>query len=140
MTHPSSATNGAITQQIIPPQFSQQIPVPFNSVGSLSIGSSNSNVVSSEKLSDRLEITELSDHEGGEFEDSSPRKSSIFSKSSGGANEDLLNAKHKSPNGGREHQQVVPQLRRQQSKLTQNSNGIDKKEGNNIFDMPSGLY
>ena len=123
------------------PHFSHQIPVPFNT-NSVNIGPHSNNilrgldtVVKSEAISDRLEITELSDHEG-EFDSSHP--SAIFVKSStqnGHSNGDHVPSKHQST---RHNQQLPSHLRRQQA----NSSGgnQNKKGGNNIFDMPSGLY
>ena len=92
-------------------------------------------ITKSEAISDRLEITELSDHED-EFDSSHP--SAIFSKSStqnGQSNGDHITSKHQST---RHNKQLPSHLRRHQPT---NSGGIqNKKGGNNIFDMPSGLY
>ena len=138
---PSQSSNAAPMPSITS-QFPQHIPVPFNP-NMMNISRNGNNIslgivsaVSSEKLSDRLEITELSDQEN---EGDSSHQTTIPSKSSipNGHNrvKEAQNETKYSPS-----QQKVPpaHLRRQQPKaggLNANRNG-----GENIFDMPSGMY
>ena len=123
-------------------QFPQHIPVPFNpNMMNISRNGNNIslgivNAVSSEKLSDRLEITELSDQEN---EGDSSHQTAIPSKSSIPNGHNRVKETQNETKYPSSQQKVPPaHLRRQQPKaggLNANRNG-----GENIFDMPSGMY
>ena len=117
--------------------YPHQVPMPYNA-NLMSMGPSSNNAslgvengaIPSEKLSDRLEITELSDHEDDLDALHQPLHYPKSTTSNGHRN--LENVK-----GSSNHKQVPAHLRRQQAK---SGGGNQNKKGVNIFDMPSGMY
>ena len=117
--------------------FPHQVPMAYNtnlismgpSSNSASLGVENG-AIPSEKLSDRLEITELSDHEGDLDALHQPVHYSKSSASNGHRNAE-------NNKGTSNHKQIPAHLRRQQVKT---GGGAQNKKGVNIFDMPSGMY
>ena len=117
--------------------YPHQVPMPYNA-NLMSMGPSSNNAslgvengaIPSEKLSDRLEITELSDHEDDLDALHQPVHYPKSTTSNGHRNGENVK-------GSSNHKQVPAHLRRQQAKP---GGGNQNKKGVNIFDMPSGMY
>ena len=142
---PARSSNGTPIPSLTP-HVPYPVPGPYNTsiinVGSnsnnVSIGMENTRAVSSEKLSDRLEITELSDHEGDFGSPHQPAKSySKSSTSNGHRNGDNSTIKNRSTSAQQKQPILPAHLRRQQSKI----GGISQnKKVENILDMPAGMF